>query len=296
VVLPRFGRSRVSAVDADAIARLIRDLTREGLHAVDSSRPVRPLGSSSVRNYLKPLNATLAYAQRTGAINRNPFAVLTDDDWPDRVEPDAPHEWTDEDLEALFAASAALAAKPTAKYDYTAFLRVVAALGLRKGEALGLRWQDFDRKNGLLYVRQQWLADGVYAPPKTKAGVRRIALPPALRVLLIELRLRSDWSLDEHPVFASRTGTPLGHRNVLGRGFEPARDLAGLPSSLTLHSLRHAAASRLINAGLDPVTVASVLGHEDATVTLKVYGHLWDRDRTDEGVRRALAASQEARS
>lgn len=45
----------------------------------------------------------------------------------------------------------------------------------------------------------------------------------------------------------------------------------------------------MINARLDPVTVAAVLGHEDATVTLKVYGHLWDRERTDEDVRKALA-------
>lgn len=37
------------------------------------------------------------------------------------------------------------------------------------------------------------------------------------------------------------------------------------------------------------MTVAAVLGHEDATVTLKVYGHLWDRQQTDEDVREALA-------
>jgi len=44
----------------------------------------------------------------------------------------------------------------------------------------------------------------------------------------------------------------------------------------------------LIRGGLDPVTVASVLGYEDATVTLSVYGHLYDRKRTDEAVRQAL--------
>jgi integrase len=38
------------------------------------------------------------------------------------------------------------------------------------------------------------------------------------------------------------------------------------------------------------VTVASVLGHEDATTTLKVYSHLFDRQRTDDAVRAALAA------
>jgi integrase len=289
VILPRFGRWKIAAVDADAIAKLIRDLERDGLHAVDSSRPVRPLGRSSIENYLKPLNGVLAFAVRRGAINSNPFAVLTDDDRPDRGEQEAAHEWTDEELQALFAASAALAAKRESRYDYTPLLRLVATLGLRKGEALGLRWEDFDRAAAVLHVRRQWLITGMYGPPKTKAGTRRIALPAGLRDMLIGLRLRSDWSLDEHPVFASLVGTPLGHRNVLRRGWDPARDLAGLPSALTLHDLRHAAASRLINARLDPVTVAAVLGHEDATVTLKVYGHLWNRERTDEDVRRALA-------
>jgi integrase len=70
----------------------------------------------------------------------------------------------------------------------------------------------------------------------------------------------------------------------------PARDLAGLPGSLTFHDLRHAAASRLIGARLDPVTVAAVLGHEDPTVTLRVYAHLWDRERTDDAVRIALSS------
>lgn len=250
---------------------------------------VRPLGRSSIENYLKPLQGVLAYAVRRGAINANPFAVLTDDDRPDRGEPASAHEWTDDELEALFAASATLAAKPESRYDYTPLLRLVAALGLRKGEALGLRWEDFDKDAGVLHVRRQWLASGEYGPPKTKAGTRRIALPPDLRDELVALRLRSKFSLDGHPMFASLQGSPLGHRNVLRRGFEPARDLAGLPSSLTLHDLRHAAASRLINARLDPVTVAAVLGHEDATVTLKVYGHLWDRERTDDDVRKALA-------
>lgn len=289
VVLPRFGKWKVASIDADAIARLIRDLERDGLRAVDSSRPVRPLGRSSIENYLKPLQGVLAYAVRRGAINANPFAVLTDDDRPDRSEQQPAHEWTDNELTALFAASTRLAGKRESRYDYTPLLRIVATLGLRKGETLGLKWEDFDKAAAVLHVRRQWLVSGEYGPPKTKAGTRRIALPSDLRDELIALRLRSRFSRDDEPVFASLSGTPLGHRNVLRRGWEPARDAAGLPSSLTLHDLRHAAASRMINARLDPVTVAAVLGHEDATVTLKVYGHLWDRERTDDDVRKALA-------
>jgi integrase len=291
VIIPRFGTWKIAAVDADAIAKLVRDLEREGLHAVDPSRPDRPLGHSSIRNYLKPLQGVLAFAVRRGHLIANPFAVLTVDDRPERGERQAAHEWTDAELDVLFAASAQLASRQGAKYDYTPLLRLIATLGLRKGEALGLNWEDFDRTAGVLHVRRQWLARGSYGPPKTKAGNRRIALPTDLRDELVALRLRSRFSLDSDPIFASLSGKPLGARNVSARGFEPARDRAGLPSSLTLHDLRHAAASRLINAGLDPVTVAAVLGHEDATVTLKIYAHVWDRERTDDDVRKALAGT-----
>jgi len=295
VLLPRFSRHRLAAIDADAVAKLTRDLEREGLHALDPTRPVRPLGRSSVSNYLKPLQAVLALAVRRKLISANPFDVLTDDDRPKPDEPQQPHEWTSEEVVALVAASKSLATKGVAKYDYSLLLRVVATLGLRKGEALGLTWAEFDRDTGHLHVRRQWTQAGAYGPTKTPAGVRRIALPADLRDELIALRLQSAFSLDDQPVFASVAGTPLGHRNVSRRGFEPAHDLAGLPSHLTFHDLRHAAASRLIGAGLDPVTVASVLGHEDATTTLKVYAHLFDRQRTDAAVRKALTSRRAAR-
>src|SRR5699024_9039429 len=114
--------------DADAISRLTRDLEREGLHALDGTRPTRPLGRSSVANYLKPLQGTLALAVRRGLIVSSPFAVLTDDDRPRRDEKRLTHEWTDEEIDALLAASATLAARPVAKVDYTPLLQLTARL------------------------------------------------------------------------------------------------------------------------------------------------------------------------
>jgi integrase len=288
VLLPRFGTWKVSAVDAEAISRLIRDLEREGLHAVDPKRPKRGLGRSSIENYLKPAQGILKLAVRRRLIADNPFGHLIDDDRPKTEETAAPHEWTDEELDALLAASTQLAQKPDSRYDYTPLIRLAARLGLRIGELLGLQWQDFDKDASVLHVARQWLRSGEYGPTKTKAGTRRIALPADVREELVALRLRSRYSQDEHPVFVSRTGTPLGHRNVTRRGFEPAAEKAGL-AGVTFHDLRHAAASRLIDAGLDPVTVASVLGHEDASVTLKVYAPRFNRQSRDEAVRVALA-------
>ncbi len=291
VLLPRFGGRQLATIDADAISKLIRDLERDGLPAIHPTRKKRPLGASSIANYLKPLQGALALAVRREKIRVNPFDLLTDDDRPTPDERTPAHEWSDDDIVALLAASAARAKRDIAKYDYTPLLRLTACLGLRKGEALGLTWADFDKADGYLHVRRQWTAASEYAPTKTKAGERSIALPADLRDELIALRLRSRYSQDDQPIFASHTGSPLGHRNVTRRGFEPARDDAKLPGHLTFHDLRHAAASRLIGAGLDPVTVANVLGHEDATVTLSVYGHLYNRTRTDEAVRLALAAT-----
>lgn len=123
---------------------------------------------------------------------------------------------------------------------------------------------------------------------KTCGSVRRIALPDDLRDELIAHRLRSPFSKQADPMFASATGTPLLHRNIARRGFEAARDEAGLPEHLTFHDLRHAAASRLIAAGLSAVTVASLLGHDNPTTTLTVYAHLFDRAKTDDQVRQVL--------
>lgn len=287
VLLPRFGNSPISAIDADAIAKLVRDLEREGLHALDKKRKVRPLGQSSIVNYLKPAQGTMAYALRRKLIATNPFAVMTSDDRPKRKEKEDPYEWSDAELEALYAASARLAAKPESRYDYSHLIRISAKLGLRLGEALGLQWRDFD-KTGSLSIKRQWTKYREYGPPKTPAAVRTIALPSAVRDELIALRLESRYSGDDDPIFVSREATPLSHRNVAQRGYEAARDLAGIPDHLTFHDLRHAAASRLIYRGLDPVTVANVCGHEDASTTLKVYAKLFNRRETDDRVRAAL--------
>jgi hypothetical protein len=52
VLLPRFGSWRLSAIDADAIVKLTRDLEREGLHAIHAERKVKPLAAATITNYL----------------------------------------------------------------------------------------------------------------------------------------------------------------------------------------------------------------------------------------------------
>src|SRR4029077_6559396 len=99
-----------------------------------------------------------------------------------------------EEVTALLDAAARLARKPESRYDYTLLLRVTATLGLRCGEVLGLRWEDFDKDGGFLHVRLQWTRHHEHRPTKTPAGLRRLALPNDLRDELIVLRLLSRYS------------------------------------------------------------------------------------------------------
>jgi integrase len=288
VLLPRFGAWRIGAIDEDAIAKLIRDLQREGLHAIDPARPVRPLSASSVINHLKPLGQTLAFAVRNGyPLQSNPLRNLERDERPKQENAEPAHEWTDEEIEALLSASAALANEETAQYDYTPLLRTAIYTGLRLGELLGLQWQDVD--GNVLHVRRQWALVGEVTEPKTRKGLRRVPLSPDLVALLRRHRMASRFSQETDFVFASRAGTPLQHRNVQRRGFELARDKAKLPETLTFHDLRHAFASLAAHRGVPLTVLSEVLGHADTSITQRVYTHLYGREQAEEAFRAAMA-------
>jgi integrase len=277
ILLPRFAHRKLTEIDTDDIAHLIRELESKGL------------SPSTIQNYLKPLNGVLTFAVRRGLLSSNPYRNLTTDDRPEKPEPRPVYEWSSDEIGALLAAAETLAGKRESQYDYAPLLRTAIVAGLRLGELLGLKWADIDLDHGYLHVRRQLSRMGELAPPKTSSAVRQIALDPGFVKFLTGHKLRSTFSQPDDFVFASKTRGPLSHRNVQRRAFEPARDLAQIPKHVTFHDLRHAAASRLIDAGLSPVTVASVLGHRDSTVTLKVYAHRFDRQKRDEDVRAALA-------
>jgi integrase len=281
VLIPRFGHLWLAAISPDRIAALIRDLEREGPSG-------RPLSSSMIEAYLRPLNGTLTFAVRRGLLAVNPYGLLTSDDRPRRRERRQDHVWSEEEIESLLSAAERLAGQPASRYDYTPLLRSAIFTGLRLGELLGLRWHDLDLHEGVLHVRRQWTRLGEYAPPKTKAALRRIPLSEEMTKELAALKLRSRYSADEDPVFAGRTGRPLGHRNATRRGFETAAAKAGI-EGVTFHSMRHAFASRMISRGINSTVLAALMGHESSTITEKRYVHLFDRQRTDELVREAMA-------
>jgi integrase len=275
VLLPKFGKMKIGSVTVDHIATLIRDLGRAG------GKP------STIANHMLPLQGTFKLALRGGLLGTNPYSLLTKNERPEPSQNREAHVWSDVEIKALIEAAEHLAKQPASRYDYAPLIRTALVTGLRQGELHGLQWQDFDKAEGVLHVERQWLRDGSYGPPKTPSSMRRIPLSQEMVEYLTALKFRSKASGDSDPLFASRTGTPLSHRNVTGRGFGPAARLAGL--NVSIHDTRHAFASRMISRGVDVVALSKLMGHKNPRITLETYAHMYDRQKTDDAVRAAMA-------
>jgi integrase len=157
---------------------------------------------------------------------------------------------------------------------------VVVLTGLRRGEALGLRWQDVDLDEGVLHVRQQVVAVGTevrIGPPKTKAGERTVALSEATVAMLREhqawqRRERLAWGEAWHDsghVFTYEDGRMLRPDHVTHLFRRLAKD-AGLPL-IRLHNLRHTSASLALAAGVPMKVVSDRLGHSSESITSALY-------------------------
>lgn len=165
---------------------------------------------------------------------------------------------------------------------------LMLATGLRRGEALGLRWEDFDPKRGVLRVQRQLQREGdglIVREPKTTRSRRVVNLPTPLLDLLArhsESQVAAStlvgpgWQ-DSGFIFTNSIGGPLDPRNLL-RDFKKVCLDAGL-GDWHLHELRHSAASLMLAHGVKLQVVSEVLGHSSIRMTADVYGHILDPDR-----------------
>lgn len=154
--------------------------------------------------------------------------------------------------------------------------------GMRRGELLGLRWEDLDLDVGVARVRQTVVLVGnrpAFSEPKTKRGRRVVPLPPetaaslrALRKMQNEERLRHGHRYEDLGlVFAHSDGRVISPR-LLSDWFEHHARTAGLPK-IRLHDLRHSFATGALAAGVSLWAVADILGHASTAITDEVYRH-----------------------
>lgn len=252
-------------------------ITRGRLNRLAVELTARGAAPSSVRNAITPVRAVMRHLHDVEAIAVNPTVgvrVPTGDSGRMRVV--APEE--------LGAYLDALDPRDRAVWATAAYA------GLRRGELMGLQWQDVDLAAGVITVRRAYdPGSGELHNIKSAAGQdRRIPITAALRELLLEHRMRAG-ARPRGFVFARRS---LGGRRVLDRDLDRPfasealtnrarrawHDAGLLP--WTLHDGRHTFASLLIAAMAaagrwDPKTVQHLMGHASIQITYDRYGHLF---------------------
>jgi integrase len=198
------------------------------------------------------------------------------------------------ELEVVTHKQIASLIEATSSERWRAALGLAGFAGLRLGEIRALRWRDVDLSAGTVSVSASMARNGIPGPPKTKAGRRVVPLVPALRRLLVALRLRSPRTGPNDLVIATAQGGVIQERNIR-RALDAAKGTAALDTTdgrLSMHSLRHSWASALATSGLPATTLARLAGHADAGFTLRVYA---SDPRDDEAVAASvLALAEEA--
>ena len=146
------------------------------------------------------------------------------------------------------------------------------ATGLRRGELLGLKWEDLDLERGNLRVRRQIArinGEVVEAPLKTKNAYRTLPLEKDMVDILNQQKKK----VGEGPwVFSSTTDGPISPDSVLHM-LHRVLKRAGLPR-VRFHDLRHTFATLALQNGVDVKTVSGMLGHFSAGFTLDTYAHV----------------------
>lgn len=273
---PKIGKIRLDKLTAARVQGWINMLVDAGT------------GAATVRNAYLRLRGMLDVAVRYRLINANP---AKDIDLPQLTNDRARVLNLREARTLLVAADGKLDVRkpyktkdgrtkslPKLSRRYTLLYHLLLALGLRRGEGLGLSWEDLDWEASTLQVRHQvQQINGkvvVSDYTKTDAGRRTLPIPQALLA-----RLRAHWQNQQEEralmgagwnerdlIFPTETGAPVSPSNLL-RQFRLLLTCAGL-EHIRLHDLRHTCATLLGERVSDRV-IAAILGHTPGTVTAR---------------------------
>jgi len=246
----------------------------------------------TLRSHLVCMRQVIAYAQRRlGFAGADPVALLERSERPSVADERAKRVLAADDLRRLL---------DEIPDRHRLLFELAAETGARKGEALGLAWQDIDLDHATVTIAHQLNRSGRREPLKTTRSRRCLEVTRTLADKLREHKLASAYSGPRDLVFTTATGAGQDHRNVLrvlaaaakraGLGEVKDRDGRVVEQSPTFHALRHAHGSALIAAGWDIEEVAARLGHADVTTTMRAYTHAYDASRRSTARRGRLAA------
>ena len=276
-IIPKIGDTPLNQVTTGTLEKFYSELKKRG--NLDDTDGEKGLADSTGRSIHAHCLAALEKAKNDGLIRQNPadFCRL-----PPKKNPEVA-VLTPAEMQRLL-----IQAQEDGFYEM--FLLDIST-GLRRGELLGLQWDDIDFKKCELRVNKQVRYDKKVlkiTEPKTKAANRTIVLPKELIEVLKEYkqRVKSKWLFPSPVKSEDVPRDPTACRKSLDKILVRAGC-----KHVPFHALRHTFATQSLRYGMDIKTLASVIGHESVETTLNVYSHV-----TDEGMRTAAKTIDRALS
>jgi integrase len=231
----------------------------------------QPLSPSTIRRVHAVLRSALNTAVKRRLLPYSPAEHI-------ELAPESPKRpkpWTPDECQAFLAAI---------RQDRLAVLyHLILITGMRRGEAIGLRWEDVDLDGRCLFIEQQITevrGASVVGTPKTKRGRRLVPVDDVTVALLRRHREGQDlervawgpaWN-EAGLVFTREDGSAL-RPEYATRHFQALATKSGL-RVIRLHDLRHTNASLALAAGVDLKVVSERLGHSQISITADLYTHV----------------------
>lgn len=259
-IKPYIGSIPLNKLTSLDLQKLYKKLLTDGrIERKESQHKPKGLCPKTVRNIHQIISSAMKFAKSQKLITANP----TESCALPRLEHKEMKTLTADQLTAFLRE-----AKASGVYE---LYYLELATGLRRGELLGLKWEDIDLANSTIHVRRQVArinGEVVEAPLKTKNSYRTLSVGADAVEILRGQKERHD----SEYVFPSASGGPLSPDSVLNM-LHRVLARAGL-SKLRFHDLRHTFATLALQNGVDVKTVSGMLGHYSAGFTLDTYAHV----------------------
>ena len=273
-LVPGLGHHKLRALAPEHVDRFLKAKADAGL------------SKSYVSRMRTILTDALNHAERRGLVGRNSgrLSIL-----PALTPPAEGRSLTEEEAGAFVTEAMRARDDGLPKYRLGVMFALMVTIGVRPGEAPGLRWEDLDVEAGTLAItgsikripRAEGRGYDLERGPvkKSKAGERTLQLPDGLLPLLAGHRRHQAaerlaagpvWD-DQGLIFPSEAGTPLDPSNIRKAVIRTAK-AAGIAGKVNPYTARHSTASLRLDAGQPLDQVADLLGDDPRTV-LKHYRH-----------------------
>jgi integrase len=267
-LLPTFGLMNMKAIDATQLQEFVN-----GFSGSSKSQITLVIGT---------LRAIFSTAYAEGYIDRDPSAALIR---PKASRKEERRPLTPEETRNVLAVAE--------NHPDGLIVAVLYYLGLRRGEALGLKWGDFDFEEDQVHIERDIDFAGPTAQEgelKTEAADRYVPIPPELKAMLLKVKGKPG-----EYVFHNDKGCPLSQATFkrkwcqlmlaadcadwreVPKGTNRSGDiLKQIKPRLTPHFFRHNYVTLLYESGVDPLIAMKIVGHTDYQTTANIYTHVRD--------------------